>query len=304
MRFSVRSTLQGPSRPYTRIVCLAVVFALHVAGSAHAGAWTQSPQGYFFKLSANYLNTKSEFDAGGNEIDMFATIEDENRTDGEFRDANVSAYLEYGILDGVTLIGQAAVKNVASRYVLVQDTGSRREFDGSTFGFGDFMAGLRYRIAARPVALALQGAVKLPVGYDAEPPAPEPPLGNGESDAEVRALAGYSFYPAPVYVTGGVGMRARGGDADNELLYDAEIGLATASFLAKISVDVVRSRGEIVTAGDFGAVTGEADYVKLLPGIAVRVAEEAWVTADVIHVMDGKNTLAGTTFSVGVAYSR
>ncbi|NNE09792.1 MAG: hypothetical protein HKN20_14630 [Gemmatimonadetes bacterium] len=166
------------------------------------------------------------------------------------------------------------------------------------------MAGFRYRIAARPVALAIQASAKLPLGYDVEPPAGEPPLGNGEGDADVKALMGYSFYPVPVYVTGGVGIRARGGDAENELLYEAEAGWSTPAFLAKITVDIVRSRGEIAAAGDFAAVTGEADYTKLLPGIAARIADGTWFTADVIHVMDGKNTLAGTTFSIGVAYTK
>ncbi len=281
----------------------ALLLALHAA-PALAGAWTQADKGYYFKLSGNYLNTTTEFDSDGNEIDMFATIEDEDRSDGEFRDVNVSAYVEYGVMDGVTLIGNVAVKNVSSRYVLNQDTGSRREIDGSTFGLGDLTAGFRYRIAARPVALAIQASAKLPLGYDLEPPAGEPPLGNGEGDAEVKALAGYSFFPAPVYVTGGVGIRGRGGDAENEMLYEAEIGWSTPALLAKITVDIVRSRGEIAAGGDFAAVTGEADYLKLLPGIAALIAEGTWFTADVIHVMDGRNTLAGTTFSIGVAYTR
>ncbi|NNE09791.1 MAG: hypothetical protein HKN20_14625 [Gemmatimonadetes bacterium] len=85
---------------------------------ALAGAWTQAEKGYFFKISGNYLNTDREFDSDGNEIDLFATIEDEERTNGEFRDVNVSAYLEYGVIDGVTLIGNVAVKNVSSRYTL------------------------------------------------------------------------------------------------------------------------------------------------------------------------------------------
>lgn len=292
--------------PYTNpFLKLPALFLLILSATpAFAGAWTQADGGYFFKLSGNHLNTTTEFDSDGTEIDMFATIEDEDRTDGEFRDVNVSAYIEYGAMDGVTLIGQAAVKNVSSRYTLNQDSGSRREIDGSTFGFGDFTAGLRYRIAARPVALSIQAAAKLPLGYDVEPPTGEPPLGNGEADGEVKALAGYSFFPAPIYITGGVGIRGRGGDAENEMLYEVEAGYSSPRFLAKVTVDVVKSQGEIAAVGDFAAVTGEADSVKLLPGIAALIAEGTWFTADVIHVMDGKNTLAGTTFSIGVAYSK
>jgi hypothetical protein len=292
-----------PRSPFAMLLLLNLLL-LASGEAAIAGAWTQSAKGYFFKLSGNYLKTNGEFDGDGNEVDLFTPIEGEDRSDGEFRDVNASAYLEYGAIERVTLIGQVAVKHVTSRYVLEQQSGSRREIETSTFGFGDLTAGIRYGITSRPVALSIQAAAKVPLGYDREPPGGEPPLGNGETDFEVKGLAGFSFYPVPIYLTGGAGIRARGGDAENEVLYEAEAGYATPGFLAKITVDIVDSRGEAASAGDFASVTGEADFVKLLPGVAARIAPGTWLTADVIHVMDGTNTLAGTTLSVGVAYTK
>ena len=50
--------------------------------------------------------------------------------------------------------------------------------------------------------------------------------------------------------------------------------------------------------------TVNQDVFKLSPGIAVALTDEVRIAADVFHVVSGKNTVSGTTYSVGLVLQR
>ena len=60
--------------------------------------------GYYVKLSGGYLNTTKDIDAAGDKVDKDG--------EGELRDVNCTAYLEYGISNELTLVATAPYKSM------------------------------------------------------------------------------------------------------------------------------------------------------------------------------------------------
>ena len=77
---------------------------LGLASAAFAGAWTQNKGGYYFKVGASYLNSTIDIDANGEQI--------QKANMGELRDLNYSTYLEYGLLDRLTLVSSIPYKRL------------------------------------------------------------------------------------------------------------------------------------------------------------------------------------------------
>ena len=70
--------------------------ALALPQQAAGGAWTQSERGYYLKLSGLSFTTTEELDADGESLPRVG--------DGELTDFGLSAYLEYGLTDRLTLV--------------------------------------------------------------------------------------------------------------------------------------------------------------------------------------------------------
>ncbi len=282
-----------------------IALSLHAA-PARAGAWTQPKDGYYFKLYGSYLATTTEFDVDGNETALFSRSE--NLTDGRFIDTGVSAYLEYGLFSRLTLVGTLPVKFLRSKRTEELIDGGTKKFNETTVGPADLTVGIRYAHLVRPLAVSVQGNIKVPTGYDTTPGNGAPPLGDGEVDADLRLMAGKSLYPLPFYITGSWGFRRRGGIYNDEFFYEAEFGFSTPEWLAKVALDVVQNRSNRIneTTGGSGIddpLVGEQDFTKLIIGVERALDATAKFTVDVISVIDGKNTIAGTQLAVGISYS-
>ncbi len=286
---------------------LVLLLPLLVPTVSEGGAWTQPRGGYYFKLSGSYFSTSTMRDLDGNESALFA--DSENMRDGTFLDINLAAYGEYGLFSRLTLVGQLPVKFLRSKRIEELAEGGERDFNETTVGPGDLTLGVRYAHLLKPIAVSVQGNVKLPLGYDRSPEDGGPPLGGGEMDSDVRLLVGRSLYPLPVYLTGSGGYRRRGGVYSDEVFYEAEIGFSTPTWLVKAALNVVDNRGgeeEELSGNRSGlddSLVGEQDYTKLIIGLERALDQTARFTIDIIDVIDGRNTIDGTTLSIGIAYS-
>jgi hypothetical protein len=162
---------------------------------------------------------------------------------------------------------------------------------------------------AAPVSI--QALARLPLGYDNQPDNMAPPLGSGRVDIEGHLLAGVNLYPFPGYFTGDVGYRVRGGNVDNEFLFAAEGGVKFKRVLARIGIDGLYSTGDppnlFTNDGDAASsavVITDSDILKLTPALGIQLADEISLVVEAFHVLAGKNTVTGTTWSIGVAFQQ
>lgn len=268
---------------------------LGLASAAFAGAWTQNKGGYYFKVGTSYLNSTRDIDANGDQIQKANT--------GELIDLNYSAYLEYGLLDRLTLVSSVPYKRL-------QDTRTWRDLNsvvtGTTLerrrGFGDMEMRLRWLLINKPVVASIAVGGKIPLWYD-EDPSTLVPLSSKKVDADVRILLGQSLYPAPIYVTGEAGYRIRGGGFSNEGFYALEVGITVDRFLFKGYLSGIRTFGTCNPVEEVGLI-GDQNVLKLSPGIIYRLTDWLELSVDMIHIAAGCNTAAGNTFLFGIAFKR
>jgi hypothetical protein len=289
---------------------LASALVAFAAPAAFSGAWVQKSQSYYFKISASYLYSEKELNFDGDKVDILSGKE--LLTNTSYSDLGVNVYVEYGLTDRLTLLGVLPFKVLTSKRTEVADVVNlRRQVETINGGLSDLALGLRYPIVVEPFPVSVQGNVKLPLGYDDEPDNNGPPLGSGRADMEAHLLAGVSLYPFPAYVTGGAGYRVRTGDLEDEFLFAVEAGATWKRLMARVGLDGLYSTGNPpdLTRSDTGQVSSAVvitnqDILKLTPALGVLLNTDISLVFEAFHVIDGKNTVAGTTYAVGVVYQQ
>jgi hypothetical protein len=182
-----------------REIFIAILLLLSLT-NLYAGAWSQKKGHYYTKISYIYSTADGIF---GSDIPSL------------FDNSSIYLYGEYGLLDRLTAIGSLpALKNSVTEANFLR---------GETTGFlvGDLEVKGRYQFLDAPVVASGVIGVKIPVGYDIYD---IPPLGNGETDLDLKLALGASLYPIPAYATGDIGYRLRGGDFVNEFNFSFEVG--------------------------------------------------------------------------------
>lgn len=300
-----------PTRRAARWIGCATVLGMSVAclpADGLAGAWLQKRDSYYFKVSASYLSSTKELNFHGDEVEILSG--DTLLTDTSYRDVGVSLYLEYGLDDRLTVVGTLPFKVLTSRRTEVSRVaGLDREVEAVNGGFGDLSLGLRYPLLTGSLPVSVQGAVKLPLGYDNRPENGGPPLGSGRVDLEGLLLAGLSLYPFPGYVTGGAGYRVKTGDLDDEVIFSVEAGAEWRRLMARVGIDGLYSTSDPpnLAASGGGRVSSAVivtnqDILKLTPGLSYSLSDEVSFVAEAFHILSGKNTVTGTTYSLGIVY--
>ncbi|RMG67519.1 MAG: hypothetical protein D6715_04625 [Calditrichaeota bacterium] len=281
-----------------------------------AGAWPQPKGHYFFKLDVSYLSTDEEFNFQADKIPILGDFPGYGNV--EFRDLAVTFYGEYGITSRLTGIVTLPFKRSTNERVEELIPGQGRSVTRTTSGLSDLRLMVRYGLLQLPVAVSLQGGVKIPLGYDEFPDNDGPSLGTSKVDTELSLLIGKSFFPLPIYAWGGGGYRRRSGRFNDEFIFTGEVGLTLGRALVKFNVDGIKNTkrppdiyGETLVLplpGGGGAFQqfqfGDQDVIKINPGVIVDVSGPLAFQVDVIHVVWGRNMIAGTTASAGLVLHR
>ncbi len=286
------------------ILFSAIVASLLAPSMASAGGWVQPKDGYYLKLSGNYLYSTDEFDFEGNKRSLFLT--DSTWVDAAYRDVGFTAYLEYGITDRLTLVGSLPFKILTSRRTVQQPFTPVREQDINTGGLGDMSIGIRYPLVDPGVPLAVETKVKIPMGYATEPDNQGSPLGSGKVDASIAMQAGASLYPIPAYLTGDIGYRLRAGSLADEWFFAAEVGGHRGRVFGKVSVAgslTTTTPADLSQAGtNSGQTFADQDAFKLSPAVGLALSPEVSLVVEAFYIFAGKNTIAGTTMGMGLVF--
>lgn len=295
----------NPGHPLFPWTLLAAVLLAAAPGRLEAGAWTQPKGGFYSKLAGLSFSSLAYLDTDGKRLDR---VKDPRE---ELSDRGYSAYLEYGVLDRLTVVASLPYKSLSftnpseSRYFEALDsTIVRQHPDQSASGLADLELRLRWRLLLDPAVVSLAAGGKIPLGYEVPTRIPESyvPLGTGETDAEVRLLVGTSLYPVPGYLTGTLGYRRRGGEYADELFHGLEGGYSFNRLLVKGVIEGIRTLGDCGATGEMGGLVGDQDNLKLSPGLIWSLSDRVEISADLFHIVSGCNTAAGRTLALGLAF--
>lgn len=298
-----------------RVVFSALALVVPAAGQAPAQSWVQPKGSLYLKTSVHVLYTEDEFDFRGERQEIFT--EDATRSNTSFHNVAVTEYVEYGISNRLTLVSRLAFVITATRETLTPLPGAApRRITRRNTGLGDAAFVLRTPLLRRPVAVALQAGVKVPLGYDRLPDNDGPSPGTGRVDGEVQLNAGWSLFPTPAYLSLGGGYRRRGGELHDEVIYNVEAGYQAARLFLKVRLDGLQNTKDppdvagatIVTPLPGGVlnqvIVGDQDILKLSLETSVAMNERVSLSAEAFHTLAGKDTVAGTTYSLAVVYFR
>ncbi|MFQ5606218.1 MAG: hypothetical protein ACE5HS_23345 [bacterium] len=278
-----------------------------------AGAWVQPKRGFYFKLSSNYLLTTKEFNHEGKRLDIFQ--ERIIYEDASFRDFAVTAYLEYGLFENLTIVAKLPFKiQTSKRTEIIREALLARIVTVHTEGLSNLSLFGRLALFEKPLVLSVQSGVKIPLGFETAPANDGPPLDTGDTDFEANLQMGKSLYPLPAYVTASVGYKYRTGALHDQVLFTAEAGYTLGRFLLKINYDGLKSTiappdivGQPVTTplpGGGGAlpsiIIGDQDIFKISPSIIFQITKSLSIQGEILHIYGGKNTVAGTAYSLGL----
>lgn len=267
------------------------------AESLFAGAWTQRKDHYYFRLSGFAFNARAVYDKDG-KPNAFAA-------NGRFSDRSASAYLEYGVSDLVTFVGSVPYKNSRFRS---EATLNGKALDRSSIGWSDVYLGLRYLLSQQKTVTSLQAAFKLNPGYPTDTTALQlaPPLGDGQTDFELRALIGQSILRGAAYYNLDFGYRARGGEPVDEVPFAAEAGFG----LGKLGLLIGQIYGVRALAGAEAATLKAQSQISLSPGedymkaqaqLIVHLQKGMEIAFIYENLFTGRNTAKGRSFGVALA---
>jgi hypothetical protein len=267
---------------------LAACLVLMTAGVVFAGAWTQEKGKSYHRAAANYYYADEEYDADGDSRSI--------PFNGEFTDFNLNYYMEYGILDELTVIGSLYYKMIER-----EDDYYKYETDG----MGDMDLGLRYRLHNSNIGIfSVQGLVKIPEFYDEDDALP---LGNGQYDYELRFLYGRSLWPMiPGYMNLEAGYRWRAKSPSDEFRYLLEIGSEFGkNFYGRAKLDALVSMDNADdNTDDFGNPTStlEYDLAKLDLTLGYHMTSEWGLELAFTPAVWGENTAKGATWTFAVSF--
>ena len=257
---------------------------------AWAGAWAQPKGHYYTKLSSIFYRSDEVFDAVGDRqpITIYGS---------DFRANQGFLYVEYGLLERLTLITQLSGASLES-----ESTIRHNVIRLTTSGIGDIVVGAKYQLVGKPMVLSPLVVLKVPTSYDDDL---NPALGTGDADLEFRLLAARSFYPLPVYIGAEAGYRLRGGPFSNQISYSGEIGATPLSRLSvKAYLEDSRTLSGDARLADAGLVqVSEGDFTKLGLITGYRVSGPLWLEVSLESILAGENVSAGHSWGLGISYS-
>lgn len=201
-----------------------------LAQTSWAGAWTL-PQGEGLIISGTSFNQADlAFDSEG----KLSTPVDFDKIDSTF-------YLEYGVINRLTLVGSTALQDVS-----YTSSEGPQQFSG----FSTSKIGLRYGLQPRSSwVLAVQPSLVIPGGGEA---VPDGDLGFGGFGAELRLLAGRSlkFGTRHGFFNAEAGYDMRSGGAPRQISADATLGMDVTEHIQIIGQGFYRHTGDSLFEGD------------------------------------------------------
>jgi len=271
----------------TTILTLSLsIFLLASPEFCRAGAWTQEKRASYHYLSFTYYNTSSQFSETGR-ITPFSN-------GGIFRKRELNYYLEYGLNEGITLIGNFFYDWIEYRDDLWERTNQ---------GFSSVELALRCKLLEKNYVLSFHSLLSIP------PRAEEDlllPITDGQVALELRLLLGRYFPNPKVYVNLEFGARKHCREPHEELRYQILAGSKKWSpwefALQYDGITNLRNAGAYDITQNSMTRTREYDLHRLTASITYQLNDKTSLTLQYYHHIAGRHTGEGWGISGGIIY--
>ena len=284
MGFELLQTMSGRIVGFTLGVAVVGTLAFPAAADAQ---WVEAPGKGWVSAEVYYHDTTDRYDLFGYKNPL--PVE--------------------GHAESLALFVTASVGLIENWDLWVRGSLSSLSFDDaagelSEKGIGDANVWLRVaplKYLGIDFPFAIRGGVKLPIG-DSPVDAEIIPLSEGQTDWEILAEVGHSFWPRSVYVNGWVGYRIRELneesqiDPGEEVFFLAQVGGAVGKFQYKLVVE--GWDGDPPIQEGISIVTSQRNYLQVTPSLWYETAlgsfEAGWRVP-----LDGRNLPAGGALVLG-----
>ncbi|MCB0279636.1 MAG: hypothetical protein KDD94_09055 [Calditrichaeota bacterium] len=239
-----------------------------------AGGWNQKQGTIFAKYEFRWINAKKGFNLSGDVVDLGF----------DYGSVTHSVYLEYGLLDQLTLISNVPFARSF-------------EFGSAKFsGFADINLGARYGFDQEgPTVFA---AI---VNFSMETGEKSKLTSIGGSAIQIGLEIGHSLHEIGAYTTAYIAYNARNGSGiQNELNIGAEFGYQFATdFWGIVKLRNVTVLDDL---SPFVPPQFQSEYMAFALEAAYNLTEELGVTAAFDGAFAAKNNYAAPTFAIGIFY--
>lgn len=259
----------------------------------HGGAWTQVRGHGFYKLSEQVVRANRFYELSGNSI-AIPTL----------ADYTTGFYGEYGLTDRLTVIGYLPfLKRITLNRQIERGTGFVFFPGDDKTGIADTDIGIRVGLLQGDLtAVSVQVILGLPIGDHRQINGLF--TGDGEFNQLLTLQVGRSLYPAPLYVTGEIGINHRLKGYSEELRYAVELGYTIRKKLTIAAhlrgVESFNNGDRTITGGTGGLYGNNQRYLSYGPEISYMASRRIGFTAGVDGVAHGKNVLAAPSYTLGI----
>ncbi len=276
---------QRRTRTQTVLGTLLLLLCVASAPAALAGPWALGPGHVYAKLGGSYLRSHTLANPDGSQVRI-----------PRFTKRDVQVYAAVGLGSRVSL----------SASLPAWRSSELEDFDRES-GLGDAQVALQAQLAQRgPWTFASRVSVQAPTG-DERRAEGLLPTGSGVWEGELRLSAGRSLGAGRGWGFFEAGHQWRETLRDG-FVYEAQLGWRVSGRLSL----ALNARGlrpydlstRAVALGSFVGVGDRVSYLALGPTAFVKLGPRWVAQADVTGAAFERNLATGTTFSVGLSYSR
>ena len=257
-----------------------VVASVLVAADAHAGGWPLAPGSAEIITSATQLRTDQRFDSQGNK-----------RWTSQYTKLEISPYVEYGLGESLTLIGEAAWTRETTDYF-------GTEFKNEHVS--RLKAGARLTLGTwRETLFSLQPLATLNLMETGDDPAATK---SGDMDAELALVLARSgtLYGLDVFSVQEVGYNYRDRSRPDEMRADITLGLkpwpGTMFLLKSLNTAAIKptASGQLYRASKLAVSAVQSLPEWIAPGWSIEAGMEETIA--------GRSTVDGTTAKFALWY--
>lgn len=276
---------------------LALSVILLTAHIAFGGAWPRTQGTGFVQLGLSTI--------GYNKV--YGDDAKKHAVGGDVRDNVLQVFAEIGVARNF------AVSLAVPFKFITADPNAPATASFSKSGIGDIDLAGRYTLVNRNgFAFSSQLLLGLPTGDSKDPHGIL--LGDGEFNVLAKFLAGKSFYPVPLYVSGGIGYDFRTKGFSDDVLYDLEIGYGL--FQSRLYVILLISGRESISnrptllpkgsieeaANRIGLYTQNQEFTAIAPKLFFKANSHWGISLSYFTAAHGRNVAGGAVLAGGVLY--
>jgi hypothetical protein len=263
---------------------------LFAAQQIYAGAWPQKKGTGYYKIDFRYLTGNKIYNNDGIKIPI-----------PQFTDITIGVFGSYGFTNNLT-----GFINIAPFRSSSVDTNSfMNGSETSVNGFGDVSVGLKHGLFKIGKTI-ISG--KIIFGIPTAKASPDGGLWLGRNDfnQSVGIEAGHSFYPAPVYLTGGVTFNNRSKGFSDEFRYMIESGYKFTSkllLIVRFHGQISLKNGDSNVKGGFGVFSNNQQYIAYNAELLYKITDNVGIKAYYESGTKGKNIISAPVINAGIFFT-